>query len=587
MESKIKQLIEDGFSCSKIADKFSVSRDFVQKLVTRNKWSLKKEYFSLDKVENICQLYKDGVSAKQLGIKYSIDKRRVQKWAKENGNLRSKNESHRITYFNEHAMDIIDTPAKAYWLGFFYADAYNADQINTFNITLKGSDHHHLEKCAEFFNLPKNKVDLETNEEGYTTTHISFYSKHLCTKMTELGCPRAKSFITKYPEWLYKSLNFHFIRGLSDGDGGLTIRSKSKEWNWYLTGTRELCEFVASLLKKENINSCVYSISKTNNNTCSLEVTGNQQVQRVCNWLYRDSTEDIRLDRKYERYQQLCEQQRNRVYWGNMNSRTIDFNIPNLGNRGTAYNDRYTVKSMLGPLAKNISLYNGILIWQINNKHSLICINDYTLTEEDFEYLKQFESIRFYYLSPENLDFLVKHDCKVEKSTQHSYILSISEINYSGNKKKTVRNYMNRYENLLVKDSYNSLDDINLFIDRWSETLGEKYFRDYSNRNKFFFKNDFHSGCECVFVYDKERLVSFGVASPVEMGYCSYIIGKALAFDYRGLSEFTDMKLYEKLFNKYGAFNINMGQGEGSLAVYKQKFHNATDIIHYNGKVKF
>lgn len=585
MESKIKQLIEDGFSYTKIADKLSLSKDFVQELALQNKWALRKEYFSLDKVEHICQLYKDGVSAKQLGIKYSIDKRRVQKWAKERGALRTKNESHRITYFNEHVMDVINTPAKAYWLGFFYADAYNADMVNTFNISLKASDYHHLEKCAKFFNLPKDKVELKIEGQEHPTTHIKLYSKHFCTKMKELGCPRAKSFIIKYPEWLDKSLDIHFIRGVFDGDG--CISCTKKEWKFSIVGTKQLCDSInEKLINQLSIDLKPECISDEGKNTYCGVIHGNAQIKKLLDWLYQDATVDIRLDRKFERYQQLCEQQKNRVYWGTMNSRIIDFNIPNLGNRGTAYNDRYTVKSMLGPLAKNISLYNGILTWQINNKYSLICINDYSLTDEDIEYLKKFESIRFYYLSPENLNFLIQHKCKIEKSTEHSYILSISEINYSGNKHKTVRNYMNRYKDFLVQDSYNDLDDINAFIDRWSETLGEKYFRDYSNRNKFFFKNGFHEGCECVFVYDKERLISFGVASPVEMGYCSYIIGKALAIDYKGLSEFTDMKLYEKLFNKYGAFNINMGQGEGSLAAYKQKFHNATDIIHYNGKVK-
>jgi hypothetical protein len=589
MFNKIKQLTEDGMSQAKIADLFKIEKNEVKELIKANEWILLKEDFSLDKIDHICELYKSGISAKALGNKYSIDKRRVQKWVKENGDLRSRDESHRITYFNEHLMDNINTPAKAYWLGFFYADAYNCDITNTFNLALKGSDEDHLYKLVDLFELDRSKVYREINDSGYDVVNIKFYSKHLCTKLTELGCPRAKSFIIKYPEWLDKTLDVHFIRGIFDGDGCLTYREKQKEWKWSITSTQELCQSIANILKEKlEIHTSFSCISKTCNNTYNIDVAGNEQIKRLLDWLYKDSTKDIRLDRKFERYQKLCEQQMNRAHWRNPD-RIIELDISTVVNtkRGNVFTDRYTAKCLLGSMSKDIENHNGILRWRVNKTNHFVLVNDYSFTREDLDYLSFFETLNFHYLSKGNLDFLVKNSTKIEKTKYNSYIIDIKEIDYSGNKNKTIRNYMNRYENLLVKDSYNNSDEIISLLRRWSQTLGDKYFRNNSGKNKFFFMNNFHKECECVFVYDKERLVSFGVASPVEEGYCSYTMGKALAKDYPGLSEFTDMMLYEKIFDKYGPFKINMGQGTGGLIFYKKKFPGATEVEHYNGKIKF
>ena len=122
---KIKQLVADGFACRKIAEFEKIKPEEMAQIIKNNNFTLEKIEFTQEAIPNIKSLYNQGISAKTLGIKFGIDKRRVQKWAKEDGILRDKNQSHRIMFFNEHIFDIIDTPEKAYWLGFLYADVYN------------------------------------------------------------------------------------------------------------------------------------------------------------------------------------------------------------------------------------------------------------------------------------------------------------------------------------------------------------------------------------------------------------------------------------------------------------------------------
>src|SRR5258708_3528052 len=315
---KIKQMVENGFANKKIAVILQLSEQEIKKIICQNSWLLIKEDFSEDKVDHICNLYEQGVSAKMLGMKFSIDKRRIQKWANARGILRDKSASHRLTEFDQHIFDIIDNPEKAYWLGFFYADAYNSDTINTFSLALKDEDYEHLVKLCNFIGLTKSKINRYLSyidEKSYPTCSVKMYSKHLCQKMIELGCPRAKSFIIQYPNWLDHSLDKHFIRGMFDGDGCLTYKEDNKEWKWSLASTNECCESIQKILLS-NLNFIVnfHCISKTNNNTYELEQSGNERILKIMECMYLDNNESAQLARKYEKYLNLINHQNNRTF---------------------------------------------------------------------------------------------------------------------------------------------------------------------------------------------------------------------------------------------------------------------------------
>lgn len=313
MRQKIQQMIEDGFSARRIAKECGYSNEEVKNIIKQSNWALLKENFQEKDINRICYLYKMGVSAKQLGLKFSIDKRRIQRWAKERNFLRNRNDSHRITYFNQNYFDTIDNADKAYWLGFFYADAYNGLSTNTINVSLNGNDSDHLKKLAKSLGLTEKNVKRKLTAAGYDVCTLQIYSKHICNKLVKLGCPPAKSFIIDYPKWLPNDLHNHFIRGLFDGDGCITRRSKNKEWKWSLVSTKECSEFIQAIILKEiNCKLSLNYISKTNNNTYELETSGNEKIMTIMNWLYYDSHDLIRLDRKYQKFLELNKQQKSR-----------------------------------------------------------------------------------------------------------------------------------------------------------------------------------------------------------------------------------------------------------------------------------
>lgn len=311
---KIKSMVADGFATKRIASLVGLSENEVKQIIISNNYSLVKEEFTNDKITRIIELYEQGVSAKSLGIKYSIDKRRVQKWANEKGLLRDRAEAHRFTKLNDHIFDIINTEEKAYWLGFFYADAYNCNVTNTVTVSLQIKDLNHLQKLASFFDLSHDKISYFKSKEGYENNSLKLYSKHLCETLNKLGCPQAKSFIITYPQYLDPKLNIAFIRGMFDGDGSLAHRTNN-EWKWSLVTTKECGEVIQRIILKEldliiNLNC----ISKTGNNTYELESNGNERVLKLATWLYQHSSINTRLDRKYERMLELQQQQDNRKF---------------------------------------------------------------------------------------------------------------------------------------------------------------------------------------------------------------------------------------------------------------------------------
>ncbi len=46
-------------------------------------------------------------------------------------------------------------------------------------------------------------------------------------------------------------------------------------------------------------------------NNYSLEISGNQQVRKISNYMYQNSSENNRLSRKYDRYKHLLQQYQN------------------------------------------------------------------------------------------------------------------------------------------------------------------------------------------------------------------------------------------------------------------------------------
>lgn len=202
---------------------------------------------------------------------------------------------------DKHLMDRIDTEEKAYWLGFFYADAYNNEKLGRVVIELQEQDKDHLYKCASFFGRPREPFRQSKNKGKYIAYRLELNSKHLTRILANKGCPRNKSFSINFPH-IPKKLVRHFVRGYFDGDGCIYIHQD--QLGIMIISTKEMVEHIVHLLNDLGIKGHISHPERYTDNTHRLDFGGSRQVKKFCDWIYEGA--NIYLDRKHELFQSYC-----------------------------------------------------------------------------------------------------------------------------------------------------------------------------------------------------------------------------------------------------------------------------------------
>ena len=129
---------------------------------------------------------------------------------------------------NENFFKKLDTPEKAYILGFFYADGCNHDKSkiddgynhqNCISFTQLEQDLDILEQIRHALtcNRPFKEVIQKTNSKKKYSLDI--ISDQMSADLSRLGAIPAKSLVLTFPKFIPDSLMPHFIRGYFDGDG--------------------------------------------------------------------------------------------------------------------------------------------------------------------------------------------------------------------------------------------------------------------------------------------------------------------------------------------------------------------------------
>lgn len=201
----------------------------------------------------------------------------------------------------------IDNEAKAYWLGFIYADGYivNANHYNsdTFGITLEISDAKHISKFCNDIKTNAN-VRCYKNQYGTYCAKMNIIDSELVQDLIKLGVKRNKSLILDFPteDIVPSYLIYHFMRGYFDGDGSLKKTGKNfGAYDFSVLGTKE---FLTGYRKQLGVNNhIVKSRSNIETNSYQLTFGGTNKVLAAMDILYKDAS--IFLERKHLRYEAL------------------------------------------------------------------------------------------------------------------------------------------------------------------------------------------------------------------------------------------------------------------------------------------
>ena len=196
-------------------------------------------------------------------------------------------------YFNK-----IDTEEKAYWLGFLYADG--CVHSNNYEISVNITDKEHIEKfktAIKAFNHNITETQDKRFKNAKTLYQFSIKDKQLHQDLIKWGCiPQKSLLINKIPN-IPRDYVSHFLRGYFDGDGSLHYLQSTNNYRISFIGTKD---FLNDIQKELQTNVSLQS--NIAGKAYVLQISGRKQIERILNYLYNNSKENNRLNRKYQKY---------------------------------------------------------------------------------------------------------------------------------------------------------------------------------------------------------------------------------------------------------------------------------------------
>lgn len=266
--------------------KFTITRDNGGVIA----WTEEQVAYIIDQYVN------NNVTLKELGkqfgcsygtIRNCLNKHGIQSRGNKQGYPRNE------LYFNQ-----INTPEKAYWLGFLYADG--CVHSNHYEISINITDKEHVEKFKKAIGATNHKI-TETKDDRWNNAKILYQftikDEQLHKDLIKWGCVPNKTFLIKTIPNIPKDYVSHFIRGYFDGDGSLHWLQNTNNYRISFTsGSREFLEAIQKELECSSLSI------QNQNNTYQFQISGVHKVEKILNYLYKDSTESTRLDRKYLSY---------------------------------------------------------------------------------------------------------------------------------------------------------------------------------------------------------------------------------------------------------------------------------------------
>lgn len=283
---------------SKCSKKFGLSDSVIKNFLISEKVFIYKDQLN---EEELIKFYKKGNCQLKCIKKFKCSSKNIKEILKKNNIIpRNKSTANRIYFCNDDYFEKIDTKDKAYFLGLLISDGWNRN--NGFGISLLENDKHILESFKQYTEYTGNLLTyINKSVKQNRMYSLIITSKKLSKDLSKLGCIPAKSHHTYFPD-IPEEFHSHFIRGVFDGDGCISLNKKNT-LIFNILGNFTLIDEIQKIM----IKNC--SLSKTklkqykkiNKNMFYLAYGGNIQAKRIYNWLYKDC-DDLYLIRKKEKF---------------------------------------------------------------------------------------------------------------------------------------------------------------------------------------------------------------------------------------------------------------------------------------------
>jgi intein-encoded DNA endonuclease-like protein len=244
--------------------------------------------------KNIIEKYNNGHGTCELASEFNCHRSTIQKILKKNKiKLRKgspRKNKYNVNFFKEYNV------FSCYWAGFIAADGHIRYNRKSVDIHLMKSDIEHLKKIQEC-TLFTGKIETDKK-----SCRIVFSGEWFVKDLNDkYNITPRKSKTIMFPNQMPDHFVSHFVRGVVDGDGSisnnkLTINSGSK------TFLQEIHRHIKmNCALKKRIDSKDIPISQAESGVYTLYYSEvNSKI--ILAWLYQDSVENNRLERKFMKY---------------------------------------------------------------------------------------------------------------------------------------------------------------------------------------------------------------------------------------------------------------------------------------------
>lgn len=306
MEEQIIQEYLNGKSISKLLIEYpSCNRRSLTKLLNDNNIPIrggrKKKELSQSQIEKIKEMIQNGAFLKDVAEYCNLDTETMKIRLKEL-NIKIQNTNRINRRIKSDYFSIIDSPIKAYWLGFLFTDGSvdHYKKTGRIRLQLQEQDKEILEKFKEDLQLDcKIIYDVRPNS---TCCSVEFVDEQIFNDLGKYGIvPRKTYEISNIPyDKIPKEYLTSYALGLFDGDGSLSYSndfSTDVTLNYtayHQTEVEDFQKIINSLISNEKYNKNFFT------SAWHTQWRGRLQVLKILDILYKDSPRFLK--RKYDKY---------------------------------------------------------------------------------------------------------------------------------------------------------------------------------------------------------------------------------------------------------------------------------------------
>lgn len=199
--------------------------------------------------------------------------------------------------FDEAAFAVVDTPAKAYWLGLLITDGYviEAKRVGSPVVGLQLIDYEAAEGFRDFLGSQHTVLRIEPRGGRHQTMYRTVCRSHrMARDLARFGVVPRKSHVTFLP-LLAAALMPHLLRGLFDGDGTVSRRADGQLLVGFCGSERLVAEVRMWLICRLGVSD---NRMHENESIRFVQWSHRLDVRRIARYLY--GGDGPRLARKYE-----------------------------------------------------------------------------------------------------------------------------------------------------------------------------------------------------------------------------------------------------------------------------------------------